>query len=144
MLNKKHKMKLTSNIRILPLLTPALNNATSISICTLLLPWNWAKQNFCVHSLDFPTTPPQNRLQCTTHYTTRRQICFRNCTEITQAKLKKKNKHYFGVCTSATFFSDNANYIVHLTESTKPGVPTATQNTIHQQSDQSSYINCRN
>jgi len=46
-------MKLTSNnIKILPLLTPALNNATGISICTLLLPWNWSKQNFRVHSFD--------------------------------------------------------------------------------------------
>jgi hypothetical protein len=42
-----------------------------------------------------------------------------------------KNIYYFGICTSATFFSYNANYIVHLTEGTTLGVPTITQNTIH-------------
>ena len=82
MLNKKHDMKLTSNIKILPLITLALNNATGISICTLLLTWNWSKQNFCVHSLDCSAKIGFS-VRCITLL---KGKCFKNCMEITSKK----------------------------------------------------------
>ena len=82
----------------------------------------------CVHSLDRPL-----KIDFSVRRTTLLKCKFVLKTAQKSHKQNWKNKYYFGICSSATFFSDNANYTVHLMEGTQQGVPTATQNTIRQQ-----------